>query len=346
MRHGLFKALAATGIVALAAMPPAAARPIELKLAFFTSDRSMTYVAAVKPFIDAVNAEAKGTIEIVLHSGGVLGREIAQQPQVVLEGVADIAFIVPGYTPERFPDNAVIELPGLLREMREAAAVYSRLIAAHALRGYEDFFVIGAYVTEAETIHSRLPINSIDDLKGKRIRVNNPGEAAVLEKLGAVPVLMQITQVAAAISSGAIDGSAISRTPLSDYGIKRVATNHYFLGTSGAPLALAMNRKKLESLPQPAQDIIRKYSGKWAADRFAEIYEVSDQNVMAQLESDPQRHLVFPSPPDLARAGIAYQSVVDEWAGKSQRNRDLLSAAQAEIASLRSEPRGADVIAR
>jgi TRAP-type C4-dicarboxylate transport system substrate-binding protein len=346
MKYGLFKAIFATTILAVAAMPPAAARPIELKLAFFTSDRSMSYIAAVKPFIDAVNTEAKGTIEIVLHSGGVLGREIAGQPQVVLDGVADIAFIVPGYTPDRFPDNAVIELPGLLRDMREAAAVYSGLIAAHALRGYEDFFVIGAYVTEPETIHSRLPIGSIDDLKGKRIRVNNPGEAAVLEKLGAVPVLMQITQVAAAVSSGAIDGAAISRTPLSDYGIKRVATNHYFLRTSGAPLALVMNRKKLEALPPAAQDVIRKYSGKWAADRFVETYEVSDRKVMEQLEADPQRHVVFPSPSDVERARIIYQSVMNEWAEKSQRNRDLLDTAVAEIAKLRSEARGSDAIAR
>jgi len=346
MKHRLFRTFVATAIVAFTVTPPAAARPIELKLAFFTSDRSMSYIGAVKPFIDAVNTEAKGTIEIVLHSGGVLGREIAQQPQVVLDGVADIAFIVPGYTPDRFPDNAVIELPGLLRDMREAASVYSGLIAAHALREYEDFFVIGAYVTEPETIHSRLPIGSIDDLKGKRIRVNNPGEAAVLEKLGAVPVLMQITQVAAAISSGAIDGATISRTPLSDYGIKRVATNHYFLETSGAPLALVMNRKKLEALPQTAQDVIRKYSGKWAADRFAETYEVSDRKVMEQLEADPQRRIIFPSQPDLAKARIIYQAVMDEWAGKSPRNRELLNTADAEIAKLRSEVRGTDVITR
>jgi hypothetical protein len=45
------------------------ADPAVLKLAFFGSDRSTTY----KPFLDAVNAEGKGLVEIVLHSGGVLG---------------------------------------------------------------------------------------------------------------------------------------------------------------------------------------------------------------------------------------------------------------------------------
>jgi TRAP-type C4-dicarboxylate transport system substrate-binding protein len=46
------------------------AYPITLKLAFFSSDRSTTYLASVKPFVDAVNTEGKGLVEIVLYSGG------------------------------------------------------------------------------------------------------------------------------------------------------------------------------------------------------------------------------------------------------------------------------------
>jgi len=63
------------------------------------------------------------------YSGGVLGRDISQQPDLVLDGKADIAFVVPGYTPARFPDNAVVELPGLFHDTREATLVYIRLIA-------------------------------------------------------------------------------------------------------------------------------------------------------------------------------------------------------------------------
>ena len=314
----------------------AAAETVELKLAFFSSDQSMTYQASIKPFIDAVNSEGHDQIKIVLYSGGVLGRDVSQQPDVVLDGKADIALVVPGYTPARFPDNAVVELPGLFNDTREATLVYTRLIALNALRGYEDFVVIGAYVTEPETIHSRLPIASIGDLKGQRICVNNSIEAATLEKLGAIPFPMQITKVAGAISSGEIDGAQSPRTPLTDYGIKRVATNHYFLGTSGAPLALLMNRKKFEDLPKPVQDIIRKYSGEWSAARFIEVYDRSDIQVLEQLKSDPNRTVVFPSSSDLEIAHAAFASVVAEWAVKSPHDTELLKLTEAEIGKLRA----------
>jgi TRAP-type C4-dicarboxylate transport system substrate-binding protein len=315
----------------------AIAEPIELKLAFFSSDQSMTYLAAIKPFVDAVNSEGHDQIKIVLYSGGVLGRDISEQPDFVLDGRADIAFVVPGYTPARFPDNAVIELPGLFTGTRDATMVYTRLIELHALRGYEDFVVIGAYVSEPETIHSRLPIASIADLKGQRIRVNNSIEAATLEKFGAIPVPMQITKVTGAISGGEIDGATSPRTPLTDYGIKRVATHHYFLGLSGAPLALLMNRRKFEALPKPIQDIIRKYSGDWIATRFIEIYDRSDARIIQELSSDPNRTVVFPSSQDLVIAHAAFSSVIAEWIAKSPRNGELLKITEGEIDKLQAK---------
>src|ERR1700722_13442695 len=335
----MFKVFIQCGLLALALSPGIAnADAITLKLAFFSSDRSTTYLATVKPFIDAVNAEGEGLVEIVLYSGGVLGRDIARQPQVVLDGAADIAFVVPGYSPERFSDNSVVELPGLFHNTREGNEVYTRLIAENTLKGYEDFVVIGAYITEPATIHSRTPINSIRDLKGKRIRVNNPGEAVALERLGALPVQMEIIRIAAAMSSGTIDGAAVPKTPLNDYGIKRVATNHYLLGTSGSPLALVMNGKRFEALPKPAKDIIRKYSGEWAAARFIESYDRSDELALEQLKSDPKRNVVFPSSSDLDLAQSIFKSVIADWLENEPRHQELLQKVETELAKSRVAP--------
>jgi TRAP-type C4-dicarboxylate transport system substrate-binding protein len=318
--------------VAFALLPLGAhTEPAMLKLAFFTSDRSVSYRATVQPFIEAVNAEGKGVVQIVLYSGGVLGRDISKQPDVVRDGPADIALIVPGYTPDLFPDTSVVELPGLFRNTREGTLVYTRLIAANTLKGYDDFVVLGAYVTEPETIHSRLPIASIEDLKGKRIRVNNAREAAALQVMGAVPVPLPVTEIANAISGGTLDGTLVNKTPLSDYGIKRVATHHFLLGTSGAPLALVMNRKTFEALPAAARAILRKYSGEWAAARFIEAYDRSDADVLRLLKVDPKRTIVVPSLADLDRAQHAFSEVIADWLEKDTAHWRLLRLAEDDL---------------
>ena len=135
-------AVARYAMLAFALLPAAAAaEPIKLKMAYFASDREPPYVSVLQPFAEAVNKQAKGVIEIVPYAGGALGRIFSQQAQLVLDGVADMAWVNPNLTPERFPDNDVLEFPGLFRDLREAALVSSRMVAAGELRGYEDFYV-------------------------------------------------------------------------------------------------------------------------------------------------------------------------------------------------------------
>ena len=331
----MIKNLARCGLLAMALLPTKLlAEPIKLKLALVTSDRALIYLGAVKPFVDAVNAEAKGLLEIDVHFSGELGKELAQQAQMVTDGTADLAFIFPG--PERFSDNSVIELPGLFQDAREASMAFTRLIAAGALQGYEDFHVIGAYASIPETIHSRLPIASIDDLKGMRIRVSNDAEMAALQRLGVRSVTMPVTMVSEAMSNGEIDGAVLTPVMLFEFGVGRVTSHHYMLNISVVSLALVMNRKKFESLPEPAQDIIRKHSGEWPLASFLQSGDAVHSQVKEQLTANSLRKIVYPSQTDLDTAKAAFKAVVDEWAARSPHNQTQLELVQTELAKLRA----------
>ena len=139
------------------------------------------------------------------------------------------------------------------------------------------------------------------------IRVNNPTAGLALAKLGMKPTVMQIQQISSAISSGTIEGAAVPLSMLFEFGIGRVATHHYFLLTSSAPLALLMSRKKFESLPPKAQDVIRKFSGEWSAERFIEVRARIESDVMKQLKSDARRNFVLPSAADMERRADGIQ---------------------------------------
>jgi TRAP-type C4-dicarboxylate transport system substrate-binding protein len=333
----IFKTRAQCALIILALLPFAAhAEPIKLKFAFFSSDREFNYEGIVKPFVSAVNLEGKGIVEIELHPGGELGRSYAQQAQLVLSGDADLAWINPALTPGQFSDNTVIELPGLFRDANEATQVYAGLAAAGSLQGYQDFFLVAAIGTEPQTIHMRTPVASLDDLKGKKIRSGNKTEAAVLQALGMEPVMMPINQVAGAINSGALDGSMASLAALNDFGISRFATHHYLLGLGTRPLLIVMNRKKFDSLPEAAQDAIRRFSGAWSITRSVETNDAYGGQILEKLKSDPRRTVIYPSPQDLAKARIVFDSVATQWVGGNPHNRQLLDLVEAERAKLRS----------
>jgi TRAP-type C4-dicarboxylate transport system substrate-binding protein len=330
--------LARCATIALVLLPLAArGEPIKLKLAYFTSDQTKAYTGAVKPFVDAVNADDEGGLVIESYPGGVLGKDPGQQAQLVRDGTADIAFVVLGTVANKFRDHAVVELPGLFRDMGEATWVNTRLIASGVLEGYEDFFVIGSLASEPQSIHTRVPIASLADLKGKRIRSNNPVEASALAALGMSAVILPIGKTPEAISRGTIDGAATALGPLIDFGLGRVMTYHYFLRLGPSVRSILMSRKKFESLPGAGQDVIRKYSGEWLAGRAIDAFEPYDMALFEQLKSDPRRTVILPSRAEIEVAEGAFKAVRTEWAAASPHHRRLLNAVEAEISRFRAE---------
>jgi TRAP-type C4-dicarboxylate transport system substrate-binding protein len=314
----------------------ASAEPVTLKMAFLTSDRSQVYMSIAKPFVDEINRRGYDILKIEGQFGGVLARAPDQQVQLVVDGKADIVFVVPSLTPDRFPDNTVIELPGLFRDSREASLVYTRLVAANALRGYEGFVVLAAVATQTETIHSRKPIASLADIKGQRLRVNNDTLGAFVTKLGATPAAMSLNFTAGEISSGKLDGALLQLAQLTDFGIGRLVTNHYLLDTGSVPLLLMMNRKVFDSLSETAKKLIRDYTGEWLANRYAEAAETFGRQALEGLKAEPRRTVVVPSPADLSESARVANIVAEEWAAESPRNRELLTRVRAEIAKIRS----------
>jgi TRAP-type C4-dicarboxylate transport system substrate-binding protein len=311
--------------------------PIKLKLAYFSSDQSRTYTIAIKPFVDAVNADGQASgLVIEAYPGGALGKDLGQQAQIVRDGSADIAFVVLGTVADQFKDHAVIELPGLFRDMPEATWVNTRLLASGLVQGYENFFVIGSFASEPQIIHTRVPISSLADLQGKRIRSDNSIEASALAMLGMSPVILPIGKTQEAISRGTIDGAATAIGPLIDFGLRRVVTYHYLLSLGPSVRSILMNRKKFESLPQAGRDVIRKYSGAWLAERVVDGYEPSTAAQFELLKSDPARVVISPKQSEIDEAEAAFRTVRSQWADASPHHRLLLNTVEAEIAKFRS----------
>src|SRR3954462_11048658 len=228
-----------TMLALLLALPLAATaqQPVKLKMATFSPDTERLYNTVKKPWVAAVNKAAGGAIEIELYPNGALGRAPQQQAQMVIDGVTDIGFIVPPFTPGRFPDSEVLELPGGFQDLAEGTRVYTRLVQNGTLKDYGDYFPVAMLSTPPFGLHSTFPINSIADLKGKRVRGSGVIQIESLKALGAVTVGMPPTEVPEALPRRTIDASTSQPAVLYDFGLDRVTSHHYFVRLGIVPLA-------------------------------------------------------------------------------------------------------------
>jgi TRAP-type C4-dicarboxylate transport system substrate-binding protein len=247
-----------------------------------------------------------------------------------------MAWVNPSLTPDRFPEDDVLQFPGLFRDLKQATLVHARLAPVGALRGYDDFFVISATANFHLIINTRSPIGSLADLHGKTLRVNNLIEGNALKAVGITPVVMPINEVALAIGRGTIDGATMSPNTLVAYGVSRITRFHYDAPLGAAPLAFLMNRRKFESLPKAGQDAIRKYSGEATTARFIDTYDANNVQAMDELRSDPNRRVIVPLRSELDMLQTMFQAAIETWRRDSPRNAQLLELVETEIAKERS----------
>ena len=235
------KRLFVAALMMAAALAPGSTRaePATLKLSFFGPSSEIHYEKLIKPWVDKVNADPSGAVKIEAYPEGALGKALPAQPQMVLDGVVDIAFINPSLVPGRFPDDQVLELPGLFNSLPEAVKTYQGLLAAKALRGYDDYVVLGSMMVPSYHFFSRKPLRSVADLKGVKVRIVGPMMGAIVKEIGMVPVQMPPPEIVEAMGRGTIDAATAVPAAVIDFGIDRVASYDYLvpLGNGRSPLS-------------------------------------------------------------------------------------------------------------
>ncbi|MGN7871139.1 TRAP transporter substrate-binding protein DctP [Paracoccus sp. 22332] len=329
--------LLCTAVLALAAALPAGlamADPVVLKLAFFGPAAEVNYARVIKPWVDAVNADAGQAVRIEAYPDGALGKGLPAQPQLILDGVVDIAFVNPSLASGRFPDDQVLELPGLFKDLPQAVTVYRQLLADKALRGYEDYVVLGSMMNPNYNIVSRSKIDSFADLKGQKVRIVGPIIGQTVMALGMVPVMMPPTEIVEAMGRGTVDAATLVPAAIVDFGVDRVAENNYLIPLGNGPLTLLMNRAKYEALPADARETLDRYGIDWVNDLYLKELGSYNEELIAGFKADPKRHVAAPGEAEAAELAGIYEGVITEWSAKAPENAALLERTRAIIAAL------------
>jgi TRAP-type mannitol/chloroaromatic compound transport system substrate-binding protein len=145
-------------------------------------------------------------------------------------------------------------------------------------------------------------INSVDDLKGLKMRIPGLG-GEVLEKLGGLPVTLTGGELFTSLQTGAIDATEWVG-PYNDlaFGLYKAADFYYYPGwhEPGTALEFMVNEKAYNSLPKDLQAIVRVATRAVNQDMLDE-YTARNNNAMTKL-IDEHGVDMRPLPDDVMRA--------------------------------------------
>ena len=330
------KIMFAAAALAAAGMTSGAQAQEKLKFSVFTPDAEMTHQVVMKPWAEKVNKESGGTLDIQTFAYGSLGRNPALQTKMIQDGVADIAWVIPSYTPGVYLDDDVFELPNVIQDSTEGSLAAWRLLQKGMLRGYEQYYMIGLFTSSPYTIHTNFPARKPEDLVGKKIRAVGAISTETIKAMGAVPEGMPVTQVIEAMSRGVIDGTTGHPIAIFDFGISRVASSHYLGKVGTVTLGIFMNKAKYDSLPPQAKEAIEKNSGEVLSRQFGKMSEDRNNELIAQWKADPKRTVTELTSEQTVQWDKMLSPVVSGWEAKDERNKALLEAMRKDIAASRA----------
>lgn len=272
----------ATLAVAASASFGAHAQEVTLRLHQFLPPQATIPARAITPWIKKIETESNGRIKIQMFSAMQLGGTPPQLFDQARDGVADITWTLPGYTPGRFMKTEVFELPfitGLSAE-KSSRALFE-YVQKNAMDEYKDVHLLAVHTHGPGLFHSKQPVTGLESLRGMKVRGGTRIVNNMLTKLGATPVGMPVPAVTEALSKGVIDGTTIPWEVGPSLKVHELVKHHTsFAGGNGlyvTTFALSMNKVAYNKLPADLKKVIDNNSGIETAAFFGKAMDEGDK---------------------------------------------------------------------
>ena len=339
MNKALYSLIIATAAGLLTVAPPAISQVV-LDVSTIVPAAHPLHASMTLPYCKDIEAATQGRV-----SCRVLPKSVASPPgtfDAIRDGLADMAFIVHGYTPARFVLAEAAELPFMAdsAEVMSVAyqRVYERMLAT--FDEHKGVVMLGAFTHGPGQIYNtRRAITTIKDFDGLKLRTGGGVSADVARVLGASPVFKPAPETYELMSSGVVDGTMLPKeTPLG-LNLLRVIKYATYVpgGLYNVSFAMIASPKKWAQISPSDRDLIAKLSGQALARRFGQAWDAADtrgQKAVADtsiqiVNADPQ--LVA----DIkARTAGLEKDWIDKVKAKGADGKAIVDALRAEIAAL------------
>ncbi len=265
------------------------AQEVTLRLHQFLPKQASIPGNAIEPWIAKIEKESEGRIKIEHFGSMQLGGAPPALYSQAVDGIADIIWTLPGYTPGRFPKIEAFELPFMTGDAESSSKALHEYVIANAMDEFADTHPLVFHTHGPGFFHTNKPLTTLSDVKGQKLRGPTRVVTNMLGKLGATPVGMPVPSVPESVSKGVIDGAVIPWEVTLPLKMSELTTNHAGFATApglySANFVMTMNKAKYESLPDDLKAILDANSGPEVSATFGAAMDALDIQGRAKAEA-------------------------------------------------------------
>jgi len=263
-----------------------------------------------------IEKRTNGKVAISYFPGGTL-TPAAQTYDSVVTGISDIGFSVFAYSRGKFPLLEVIDLPLGYKSGVQATDLVNAFYAKFQPKELDEVKVMYLHAHGPGFIHSKAPISTLDDFKGKKIRASGIANK-IVTALGGVPVGTTMPETYEALRTGIVEGSVAPMEALKGWKWGEVVSSSTLNYASAYSTALfvVMNKEKWATLPPDVQKAFAEVNQEWAV-KQGKTWDEIDAEGMEFVKTKGNK-IINLSPAEDAKWAEKVKPMLDEYVANAK----------------------------
>ena len=278
--------LACAAVLALATMPALAQdKAVQLKLSSWVPAQHPLN-PALQAWADDIKKASNGSITATLFPSEQLGKAFDHY-DMARDGIADFAYVNPGYQPGRFPVMAGASLPFLFANGKSGSAAIDAWYRQYAAREMKDVKFCFAFVHDPGTFHSRKKITVPTDIKGMKVRPATSTVGQMITALGGTNVQASAPESRDMLERGVADAITFPWGSIGLFGIDKVTTFHMDSPLYVTPFVWVMNQGKYNAMSPAQKKVIDDHCTTEWAEKVASPWADFEFGGRAKIAAQP-----------------------------------------------------------
>ncbi|TYB88398.1 TRAP transporter substrate-binding protein [Oceaniovalibus sp. ACAM 378] len=271
-------------------------------------------------FVDRVNDKSGDTVTIDFYDSGRLLSADEQLP-ALRSGNIDFMFHTTSYVTRSLPMLGVLGLPGVVGPLYEnpdrlkRGAPLFELIADEMKKSGLMLLSLGGGIMEPEYIWStdEGPVRSLDDLKGKRVRVVSFEATSAVEDFGGASVRIPSSELYLALQRGTVDAAVANISTINGRSIEEQVTHVYRMPVTGFTIGIFFTVERWESYDQSVRDALIE-AAEWFDEENARTANVDYfEGKYWPAFREAGMEVIEPDEAELARFDKSVAGVREKW---------------------------------
>lgn len=340
IRPRALRALAVAAAALAFALPGAQAqdKPVQIKLSSWVPAQHPLN-PALQAWADDIKKASNGSIGAVLFPSEQLGKAFDHY-DMARDGIADFAYVNPGYQPGRFPVMAGASLPFLFANGKEGSAAIDAWYRAYAAKEMKDVKFCFAFVHDPGTFHSRKKISVPADIKGMKVRPATSTVGQLITSLGGTNVQASAPESRDMLERGVADAITFPWGSIGLFGIDKVVKYHMDAPLYVTPFVWVMNKGKYEAMSAAQKKVIDEHCTSEWAQKVAAPWADFEFAGRAKMAALPGHEVYKLTPEQLGEWRKAAAPAEAQWAeGVKKAGEDpkaVMDALKASLAKYKS----------